>query len=82
LVRHLALVRDRGFDVCDKEMPDHEWAVAAPLRDVTGKVRASIAVVAPLATVGDVARRARLQSAVLKAAEEISAELGAETPRR
>jgi len=59
-VRHLALVRSRGYDVCDNEMPDHEWAVAAPLRDVTSKVRASIAVVAPLATVGDVARRARL----------------------
>lgn len=81
LVRHLALVRERGFDVCDDEMPDHEYAVAAPLRDITGTVRAAIAVVAPLATVGNAARRAWLQVAVSEAAAEISAELGAENVR-
>lgn len=78
LLSHLVAVRERGFDVCDDEMPDHEWAVAAPLRDATGAVCAAIAVVAPLATVGNAARRVRLQEAVSQAAAEISAELGAE----
>ena len=77
LVRHLDAVRDRGFDICDDEMEDHVWAVAAPLRDAAGPVAASITVIAPLTTVGEPARRSELQSAVLAAAEAISAELGA-----
>jgi DNA-binding IclR family transcriptional regulator len=79
LTRHLELVRDRGYDICDDEMENHVWAVAAPLRDITGEVRAALAVVAPLPTVGDAERRAYLQSAVLAACEEVSVELGAES---
>jgi IclR family acetate operon transcriptional repressor len=82
LERHLRLVRDRGFDVCDDEMQNHEWAVAAPLRDMTGQVRAAIAVAAPLATVGDAARRDQLRKAVIEAAREISSELGADSALR
>jgi IclR family acetate operon transcriptional repressor len=78
LMRHLALVRDRGYDICDDEMQNHEWAVAAPLRDITGTVRGAIAVVAPLPAVSDAVRRIQLQAAVLEAAAEISTELGAE----
>jgi IclR family acetate operon transcriptional repressor len=77
LVRHLALVRERGFDVCDDEMDNHVWAVAAPVRDLSGNVRAALTIVVPLPTVGDAARRLELQTAVLAAAAEISAELGA-----
>jgi DNA-binding IclR family transcriptional regulator len=77
LMRHLALVRERGFDVCDDEMDNHVWAVAAPVRDLSGRVRAALTVVAPLPTVGDAARRLDLQAAVLKAAAEVSTELGA-----
>lgn len=77
LERHLKLVRDRGFDLCDDEMQNHEWAVAAPLRDLTGEVRASVAVAAPLASVGDATRRDELRAAVMEAATEISQELGA-----
>jgi IclR family acetate operon transcriptional repressor len=77
LMRHLALVRERGFDVCDDEMDNHVWAVAAPVRDLSGNVRAALTVVAPLPTVGDAARRLDLQGAVLKAAAEVSTELGA-----
>lgn len=78
LERHLALVRDRGYDICDDELEDHAWAVAAPVRDLTGRLRAALTIVAPLPTVGDAARRSELQQAVLQAAAEISAELGAE----
>lgn len=81
LEQHLRLVRDRGFDLCDDEMQNHEWAVAAPLRDLTGKVRASVAVAAPLASVAEASRRDALQVAVLEAAAEISAELGGEVDR-
>jgi IclR family acetate operon transcriptional repressor len=77
LVRHLDAVRDRGYDICDDEMEDHVWAVAAPIYDTSGGVRASLAIVAPLPTVGDAYRRAQLQSALLRAAAEISDELGA-----
>ncbi|MCU1615044.1 MAG: IclR family transcriptional regulator [Frankiales bacterium] len=77
LVRHLELIRDRGYDICDDEMENHVWAVAAPLRDIAGEVRAALAVVAPLPTVGDAERRAELQSAVVSAAAELSTELGA-----
>lgn len=77
LVRHLALVRERGYDVCDDEMDNHVWAVAAPIHDVSGSVRAALTIVAPLPTVGDAARRHDLQTTVLDAAAEVSAELGA-----
>jgi DNA-binding IclR family transcriptional regulator len=77
LLRHLELVRERGYDICDDEMENHVWAAAAPLRDITGEVRAALAVVAPLPTVGDAGRRATLQAAVMSAAAELSAELGA-----
>jgi DNA-binding IclR family transcriptional regulator len=77
LVRHLAGARARGYDICDDEMEDHVWAVAAPLYDGSGQVRASIAVVVPLPSVGDPTRRSSLQSALLAAANEISIELGA-----
>lgn len=76
LRRHLDLVRDRGYDICDDEMEDHVWAVAAPLRDAAQAVPASITVIAPLTSVGVPARRVELQAAVLRAADEISAELG------
>lgn len=80
LLHHLAMVRQRGYDICDDELEDHAWAVAAPLHDLTGNVRAAVAVVAPLPTVGDASRRTELQSATLTAATEISAELGYPTP--
>jgi DNA-binding IclR family transcriptional regulator len=76
LLRHLVLVRERGFDVCDDEMDNHVWAVAAPVRDLSGQVRAALTIVAPLPTVGDAACRLELQTAVVKAAAEVSAELG------
>ena len=77
LLHHLAVVRERGYDICDDEMENHVWAVAAPVRDITGEVRAALAVVAPLPTVGNAERRAVLQSAVVAASAEVSAELGA-----
>ena len=77
LVRHLALVRERGYDVCDDEMDNHVWAVAAPIHELTGSVRAALTVVAPVPTVGDAARRLDLLNAAREAAAEVSAELGA-----
>jgi len=77
LRRHLSLVRERGYDVCDDEMDNHVWAVAAPIHELAGGVRAALTVVAPLPTVGDAARRLQLQEAVRDAAAEVSTELGA-----
>lgn len=76
LLGHLNLVRERGYDICNDEIDDHEWAIAAPVRDQSGRTRAALTVVAPLPSVGGPARRLDLQHATLKAAREVSAELG------
>lgn len=78
LLRHLDVVRRRHWDVCDNEMEHQVWAVAAPLYDVNGELRASLAVVAPQSSIGDIGRREFLRDATIAAAAEISSELGAE----
>ncbi len=76
LLRHLEQVRARGYDIDDDEMNDSAWAVAAPVRDLTGQVRATVAVVAPVSQVHEMRRREMLRAEVLTAAEIISTELG------
>lgn len=76
LLQHLQQVRVRGYDIDDDEMNDSAWAVAGPIRDLTGEVRAAVAVVAPVSQVHDEARRMMLRTEVLAAARAISIELG------
>jgi DNA-binding IclR family transcriptional regulator len=76
LLRHLELVRSRGYDIDDDEMNDSAWAVSAPVRDITGQVRAALAVVAPVSQVADPTRREMLLQEVLRGARNLSAELG------
>ena len=47
LMRHLDLVRERGYDICDDEMESRVFAAAAPIKDQAGGTRASIAVLTP-----------------------------------
>jgi DNA-binding IclR family transcriptional regulator len=76
LLRHLELVRSRGYDIDNDEMNDSGWGASAPIRDLHGRVRASVTVVAPIVHVQDPARREFLVAEVMRAAGAISAELG------
>ncbi len=76
VLEHLALVRARGYDVCDDELDHGVWAIACPVRGSTGRVVASVALAAPAYRVGAPERRRECQDAVIEAAEAMSADLG------
>lgn len=77
VLRHLETVRSRGYDICDDEMQNSTWAVAAPLIDAGGRIRASLGLVAPLQAVRGQEQSAAFTLAVIRAAQEISDELRA-----
>ncbi|EQD39070.1 transcriptional regulator, IclR family, partial [mine drainage metagenome] len=80
VLAHLALVRRRGYDICDDELDRGVWAVAAPVFVSTGAVCASIT----MAGAGDRMRgkEARLSATtkVVGAAQRMSELLGYATP--
>jgi IclR family acetate operon transcriptional repressor len=76
LYRHLDETRARGYDICDDELDSRVWAVGAPIFDLTGTVRASITVVAPLDSVVSTERREFITQHTVASAREISTELG------
>ncbi len=75
LYRHLDQTRAQGYDICDDELDSRVWAVGVPIFDLTGTVRASITVVAPLDSVDD-ARRESITKSTVAAAQDVSTELG------
>ncbi len=77
LNRRIGLIRRRGYDISERELDPHGWAVAAPLRNADGTLYAAITVVAPESNVAREKRRSDIQNAVVTAAKEISVELGA-----
>ncbi|MQA80072.1 MAG: helix-turn-helix domain-containing protein [Streptosporangiales bacterium] len=76
VVGHLAVVRERGYDVCDDELDRGVWAVSMPVRTSTGRVAASVTLAAPAYRVADVAERDRMRGLVRDAADAMSADLG------
>ncbi|MEV0068996.1 MULTISPECIES: IclR family transcriptional regulator [unclassified Amycolatopsis] len=76
LVEHLALVRARGYDICDDELDRGVWAVAAPIFTSTGAVAASVTLAAAGNRMREGTARTVATDAVLTAARELSAELG------
>lgn len=70
----LSRIRTRGYDVCDNELDGGVWAVAAPIRRVTGQVCAAVTVAAPAPRVRDAT--ARFTALVLAAADRIAVDLG------
>lgn len=77
VMQHLAVVRDRGYDVCDDEMEARVFAAAAPVRDRSGQVCASIAVLTPEESGHpDADYRDMLIRSVCDAAAAISIDLG------
>lgn len=77
LLAELAQIRQRGWALDDREDSPHVRCVAAPVRDLTGRVIASISVTGPEGELPD-ERLPPLGIAVTEAAAEISHHLGAE----
>jgi DNA-binding IclR family transcriptional regulator len=76
VMSHIALVRTRGYDVCDDELDRQVWAVSAPVLMSTGRACASITLAAPESRLADISSRRRALDAVLDAAAAMSRDLG------
>jgi IclR family acetate operon transcriptional repressor len=73
---HLALVRARGYDVCDDELDHGVWAVSAPVFSSTGSVAAGVTLAAAGNRMRTPLARATAVQTVLEAARALSEELG------
>jgi IclR family acetate operon transcriptional repressor len=72
LIDHLDDIRATGYDVCDSELDEGVWAVAAPVYDREGRVEHGVTLAAAKGRVEDPAVRARDALLVLRAAERLS----------
>ncbi|MBA2891246.1 DNA-binding IclR family transcriptional regulator [Nonomuraea soli] len=79
VLAHLAEIRSRGYDVCENELDENVWAVAAPVFTSTGVVVASVTLAAAGHRMRDPIRRVRATEIVLRTARAMSEELGHET---
>lgn len=80
----LARIRRRGYAVDNEEAEEGLRCIGAPVRDYTGGVVASLSIAGPVFRVQK-GRVAELSRAVIKAADDLSADLGhvsAEPPRK
>ncbi|HXF82307.1 MAG TPA: IclR family transcriptional regulator [bacterium] len=75
LRRDLAVIRDRGYSVTYGESHEGVHGVAAPIRDHTGRVVASLSVLGPAARI-PASRVPELIPQVVRAAADISRDLG------
>ncbi|HET6501299.1 MAG TPA: IclR family transcriptional regulator [Amycolatopsis sp.] len=82
VLRHLALVRTRGHDICDDELDRGVWAVSAPIFCSTGEPVASVTMAAAGQRMTDPGTRAAATRTMQNAAGEMSAELGYSPGRR
>lgn len=73
---HLALIRGRGYDVCDDELDRGVWAVSAPVFTSTGRVCASVTMASAGERMRDPLARASATHRTLAAARTIAEELG------
>lgn len=76
VLKRLVAIRDRGWDVCESELDENVWAVAAPVHCSTNAVTASVTIAAPLQRVATSERQNQMRVAALEAAAEMSADLG------
>jgi DNA-binding IclR family transcriptional regulator len=74
--RRLAVVREQGYAVNDEETEQDVWAVAAPVRDHTGKVVAAVNVPVLKTRAAHPGRAPELIEAVVEAADTVSRTLG------
>ncbi|GAA3928942.1 hypothetical protein GCM10023085_07890 [Actinomadura viridis] len=73
---HLAQVRAQGYDVCENELDENVWAVAAPVFSSTAQVVSSVTLAAAGNRMRDPIQRTRATEIVLRAARDLSGELG------
>jgi len=76
VIKHLALVRERGYDVCESELDENVWAVSAPVRSSTGEVVASVTLAAPTQRMATAEDRQKSTLTVIRAAAAMAADLG------
>jgi DNA-binding IclR family transcriptional regulator len=76
----LARVRRRGYAIDDEEVEEGLRCIGAPVRDYTGGVVASMGIAGPVFRVQK-ARIGELSRAVMRAAADLSADLGYVGPR-
>ena len=81
VIEHLRDVRELGYDICAAELDDGVWAVAAPVRDSTGAVIASVTAAAPTHRVENYEARQRLIDVVVHSAQLMSLDLGWDADR-
>ncbi|MGI5204765.1 IclR family transcriptional regulator [Spirillospora sp. CA-108201] len=76
VIAHLAQVRARGYDICENELDENVWAVAAPVFSSTAQVVSSVTVAAAGSRMRDPIQRTRATEVVLRTASSLSEELG------
>ncbi len=73
----LEATRERGYSIDDEEKNEGMRCIAAPVFDLSGEAVAGISVSGPVSRVS-IAETARLAEAVMEAADDLSAAMGAE----
>jgi IclR family acetate operon transcriptional repressor len=81
VLEHLQMIRTRGYDVCDDELDEGVWAVSAPVRTATGRVRASVTMAAPSSRMTDPLTRRAAVRTVVDAADAMAVDLGFDVSR-
>ncbi|MHB8185720.1 MAG: IclR family transcriptional regulator [Dermatophilaceae bacterium] len=76
VIDHLAHVREVGYDICDSELDDNVWAVAAPVFDAAGRVEYGVTLAAASARMESEASRKEATSLIVDTARRLSATLG------
>ncbi|WP_416955683.1 IclR family transcriptional regulator [Streptomyces sp. Agncl-13] len=72
VMRHLSVVRARGYDVCDEELDRGVWVVAAPVRGRLGAMVAALSLALPIERASDATQRRELTVLVREAAHRMT----------
>lgn len=80
VIDHLARVRQFGFDVCDNELDNDVWAVAAPVHEADGRVGLAVTIAAAAGRMASDATRVKAARSVIAAARVLSEENGYAAP--
>jgi DNA-binding IclR family transcriptional regulator len=80
VIDHLAQVREAGYDICDSELDDNVWAVAAPVFDATGRVEYGVTLAAASARMVSEASRSEATNLIVETAHRLSSSLGYHRP--
>lgn len=80
VIDHLAQVREAGYDICDSELDDNVWAVAAPVFDATGRVEYGVTLAAASARMVSEASRSEATKLIVETAHRLSLSLGYHRP--